>query len=101
MPLSETKELQSTMAFLDCIDSFEPKLGILGIVRQPKRPPIIVDDKLAILVSQASEQTPYYAGDSGRAQLAFLLPESQDRYWVSQGLAYRFQQKKGSDKNHV
>jgi len=83
MPLSETKELQSAMALLDCLDSFDPKLAILGIFKQPKRPPIIVGNNLIILVSQASEQTPYYAGDSGKALLAFLSPESQDRYRVS------------------
>jgi len=55
MTLSKSKELQTGMAFPDCIDSIGPELGISGIVRQPKLSHTIVGDKLAIPMSHASE----------------------------------------------
>jgi hypothetical protein len=58
MPLNETQILQSAMAFLDCVDSFQPELGLFEFVRQPKWPLTIIDFKLAVLVSRESEQMP-------------------------------------------
>ena len=60
MLLNKTQKVPSAMAFLDCVDSFEPEMGLLRFVGYSKRPPTIIDHKLAILVMEEGEQMPCY-----------------------------------------
>ena len=55
MALSKSKEIQTGMAFPDCIDSIGSELAILGTVRQPKLPHAIVDNKPATPILRTSE----------------------------------------------
>ena len=55
MTLGKSKELQTRMDSLECIDSIRPELGISGIVKQSKLLHTNVGDKLATPMSHASE----------------------------------------------